>query len=510
MTYSSMLPISQTIQEFVQLAINKGWVNEIDRIYITNRLINLLKIDHYDELATPIQVTKSQFVDYIDQIMDYAIEKELIDENLQYEKDQLIADTMNLVTPLPSQINQKFWDDYDRSPEQATNNFYQLSQDNDYIKTRDIQKNIHYSISSSYGELEITINLSKPEKTPEEIKMASQVGESHYPKCALCLENEGFEGSITQAPRSQHRVVRLELEEMTYGFQYSPYVYYNEHSIFFSRLHRPMKIDKNCYHNLFQILDILPHYFVGSNADLPGVGGSILSHDHYQGGRYQFPMDRAKVYDVFDVPGYTQVTGELIQWPMSVIRLRSQNKDDLIELTDTIHQLWTQYSDIERGIQAYTEEIPHNTITPITRRRGEDYEIDIVLRNNRQSKEFPDGIFHPHPDVQHIKKENIGLIEVLGLAILPGRLVEELKDIELFLQDKQSIEHVASIHRIWAQELRQKITSTESIADQLKEEVGKKFIRVLEDAGVFKWTDDGRQGMAQFIKHIQQYGSRHH
>src|SRR5699024_921894 len=360
-------------------------------------------------------------LDSMDEMIDYAIRNGII-ENYQYARDIYEAKIMNLVTPLPSVVNEEFWKKYEEDKELATDYFYKLSQKNDYIKTRNIAKNIFFETSSPYGNLEITINLSKPEKDPKEIAAMRQNNSTNYPKCALCLENEGYKGHSNHAARANHRVVRMDLQGETYGMQYSPYVYYNEHSIFLSEVHKPMVVDQKAIENLLEIIDILPHYFVGSNADLPIVGGSILSHDHYQGGCYQFPIEEAKTVEDLNLVEYPNVKASIVKWPLSIIRLQAKNKEELVETLIHIMDIWEHYSDEEYAIISHTNGTRHNTITPIARFNEGMYEMDVVLRNNRTTEEYPDGIFHPHPDVHHIKKENIGLIEVMGLAILPPRL----------------------------------------------------------------------------------------
>ena len=381
-----------------------------------------------------------------------------------------------------------------------------MSRANDYIKTRHIAKNIAFSSASDYGDLQITINLSKPEKDPKDIAAAKLAKPSHYPKCLLCMQNEGYRGRTNHPARQNHRLIRLSLGGGNYGMQYSPYVYYNEHSIFLNQEHVPMKVDRACFEHLLDIIEVLPHYFAGSNADLPIVGGSILSHDHYQGGRHTFPMDQAPAYETASLSAFPDLSVELVKWPLSVIRLRSQDKAPLADAATALLDFWRAYSDESCDILAFSGETPHNTITPIARRRDGAYELDLVLRNNRTSETYPDGLFHPHPDVQHIKKENIGLIEVMGLAILPPRLVGELATIKDFLLGQASLDQVADYHQSWAQDLA---TSHPDVTpDQvdllLQAAVGAKFARVLEDAGVYKQSPEGRAGLRRFLDAFNQ------
>lgn len=493
--------ISQTINHFIKVAIDSNLIHPLDEIYLQNQLLDLLHLDDYFE---PESVSETgDLLDYMDEMVGYAIQEELI-KDYQYEKEIFEAKIMNLLTPLPSEVNQHFWQLYNKDKIEATNYFYELSQKNDYIKTRNIAKNIFFETASPYGNLEITINLSKPEKDPKEIAAMGQKQSTNYPKCVLCMENEGYRGHANHAARSNHRVIRMAVQDEVYGLQYSPYVYYNEHSIFLNAVHKPMTIDRRTIENLIAIIDLLPHYFVGSNADLPIVGGSILAHDHYQGGHYPFPIEDAKVKKTVHLSDYPNVKSSILNWPLSVIRLSSVNKEELIDAVTHIMTVWEDYSDNDHSILSHSGDIRHNTITPIARFKDGEYEVDVVLRNNRTTEEFPDGIFHPHPDVHHIKKENIGLIEVMGLAILPARLVNELKEIEDFLLDKISLSQVTEMHQGWAQELSQKQNTFDetNVTDFVKQKVGEKFTRVLEDAGVFKQNENGIKGFEQFIDRL--------
>ncbi|MFZ1823857.1 MAG: UDP-glucose--hexose-1-phosphate uridylyltransferase, partial [Trichococcus flocculiformis] len=383
-----------------------------------------------------------------------------------------------------------------------TDEFYRLSQDNDYIKTRKIAKNKHFSIDSKYGKLEITINLSKPENTRQQMEAARATEGGNYPVCALCMENEGYRGRAGAAARSNHRIVRLPLFGENWGFQYSPYSYYNEHCIILSEEHVPMHVTEETIANLLEIVTLFPHYFIGSNAGLPIVGGSILSHEHYQGGRHHFPMEAAKVLRTLALEGFPEVEAEVLFWPLSVIRLRSEDRDVVAAAACTIMEEWQNYNDPQAEILAESAGMRHNAVTLVARRVGEAYELDVVLRNNRTSEAFPDGIFHPHPDVQHIKKENIGLIEVLGLAILPPRLDTELNEVADYLLGKTA--DVASCHREWAEELKQQGPfEADSVMEMIQEAVGEKFLRVIEDAGVYKQTPEGQAGFYRFLSTLE-------
>lgn len=491
--------ISRTISGFIKQAIQMDLVKSVDKIYLQNRLLDILHLD--DFLEPEILDELPELLDSMDELIAHAIQNELIEDH-QYEKDIFEAKLMNLVTPMPSILNENFWEKYEEDKEHATDYFYQLSQDNNYIKTRNIAKNIFFETVSPYGNLEITINLSKPEKDPKEIAAQKDKVSTNYPNCVLCLENEGYKGHASHAARENHRVVRMKIQDEIYGMQYSPYVYYNEHSIFLNEVHKPMVVDRTAIENLLEIIDVLPHYFVGSNADLPIVGGSILSHDHYQGGRSQFPIEDAKPLEEVELIDHPHVKASIVQWPLSVLRLKSASKRDLVKAVVHIMDIWEHFSDTDFDIVSHTGQTRHNTVTPIARFNEGLYELDVVLRNNRTTEEYPDGIFHPHPDVHHIKKENIGLIEVMGLAILPPRLVEELQELEDFLLDKKPLSEVAEIHQNWARELKEESFDEENVTNFIQQKVGDKFTRVLEDAGVYKQTEDGLKGFKNFIEKL--------
>lgn len=491
------MSVSQTIRDFITLAIQSGGWMEMDRLYLENRVIAMIGEDSLTQ-AEIRRVTESA-VDLVDLLLIQA-EKNKVITDLQAEKDMLEAQLMDLMTPPPSVVNAYFAQYYSKDPVQATDYFFKLSKDNDYIKTREISRNIIFPAETEYGELEITINLSKPEKDPKQIAAERQAVKVDYPKCMLCMENEGYKGRLNYPARTNHRIIRMNLDGESWGFQYSPYAYYDEHCIILSEEHRPMKITKETFQRLLKITEVLPHYFVGSNADLPIVGGSILSHDHYQGGRHTFPMAVAEIERTFELKAFPNIKAGIVKWPMSVIRLQGKNQKDLIEAANMIFQKWQTYSDKDLQIVAETEYgIQHHTITPIARRKDDLFEMDLVLRDNNVSEEYPDGIFHPHPDVQHIKKENIGLIEVMGLAVLPPRLESELKEVEKYLLDGDN--SISDYHVKWADQLKANNQITyENVTEIVQKAVGVVFARVLEDAGVFKRDVVGQEGFTRFIE----------
>ena len=485
------------VENFVTKVIAESSFEELDRIYLTNRVLALVGDGVLDA-----ETDQDDLIELKDQLVEEAVRLETIEDS-QTAREILGADLMDLVTPCPSQVNRDFWNTYAKSPEQAIADFYQLSQKNDYIKLKAIAKNIAYRVPSDYGELEITINLSKPEKDPKEIAAAKLVKSSNYPQCQLCMENEGYHGRVNHPARSNHRIIRFDISGQEWGFQYSPYAYFNEHCIFLDSKHRPMAISRQSFERLLAIVEQFPGYFAGSNADLPIVGGSILTHDHYQGGRHVFPMEVATIQKSVTFAGFKTVKAGIVQWPMSVIRLTSDSKEDLTELADKILLAWRQYSDPSVQVLAESNGTPHHTITPIARKRDGQFELDLVLRDNQTSPEHPDGIYHPHKDVQHIKKENIGLIEVMGLAILPPRLKEEVEQIAAYLVGKDV--SVADYHQKWADELKEShpnLTDKDQALNIVQESVGKIFARVLEDAGVYKQTEEGQAAFMRFVEQV--------
>ena len=485
------------VEKFVTKVIAESTFEELDRIYLSNRVLALV-----GDGVLEVETDQDDLIELKDQLVEEAVRLETIEDSLA-AREILGADLMDLVTPCPSQVNRDFWATYAQSPEQAIADFYQLSQKNDYIKLKAIAKNIAYRVPSDYGELEITINLSKPEKDPKEIAAAKLVKSSNYPQCQLCMENEGYHGRVNHPARSNHRIIRFDISGQEWGFQYSPYAYFNEHCIFLDSKHRPMAISRQSFERLLAIVEQFPGYFAGSNANLPIVGGSILTHDHYQGGRHVFPMELAPLQKTFSFAGFESVKAGIVQWPMSVIRLTSDSKDDLTNLAEKILLSWRQYSDPRVQVLAESNGTPHHTITPIARKRDGQLEFDLVLRDNQTSAENPDGIYHPHKDVQHIKKENIGLIEVMGLAILPPRLKEEVEQVAAYLVGDNV--PVAAYHQEWADELKESnpgLTDKDQALNIVQESVGKIFARVLEDAGVYKQTEEGQAAFMRFVEQV--------
>lgn len=494
------MDIYLVIQQLIDRALALKFIEQEDEIYVRNQILNLL--GSYDFVATEKSQSEAQIPDLLEKLVDYACESGVI-EDLFDKKEILASNIMNCFMPKPSAVNQCFYEKYEESVQAATDYFYQLSRSSNYIQTKRIAKNINYKFLTEYGEVDITINLSKPEKNPKDIMMEKDLKSTDYPKCLLCIENEGYAGRIGHPARSNHRLIRITLTGEPWYLQYSPYVYYNEHCIVLSEEHRDMKIDHQGLLRLISFVEQFPHYFVGSNADLPIVGGSILSHDHYQGGKYEFAMAKAADEYSFELTAFPAVKCAVVKWPMSVIRLKCENAEDIVAAASRILDFWKQYDDPALDIVAYTEETPHNTITPIARKRHGLFELDLVLRNNRTSEEHILGIFHPHKDVQHIKKENIGLIEVMGLAVLPARLIPELQEVEKYVLGKEHA--IAEYHRPWAKQLYQKYkeqVSQENIGEIIKKEVADKFMRVLEDAGVFKRNEQGIAGFKKFIQHV--------
>ncbi|MEG0079467.1 UDP-glucose--hexose-1-phosphate uridylyltransferase [Enterococcus sp.] len=489
------MDISQAVVDFTTLAIQAGGYMELDRLYLQNRIIALIGEDSLDKVVFENQPESSLVL--LDKLIAKAKENGVIDDSLA-QKEILEAQLMDFLTPPPSVVNAFFAQHYAKQPEDATNYFFQLCQENDYIKTRAIAKNVVFPAETEYGNLEITINLSKPEKDPKEIAAMRSVATVNYPKCMLCMENEGYKGRVDYPARTNHRIIRMNLNGESWGFQYSPYAYYNEHCIILSEEHRPMKISRATFERLLSIIEVFPHYFVGSNADLPIVGGSILSHDHYQGGKHTFAMAKAPIEKEISLSVFKNIKAGIVKWPLSVIRLQGMDKNEMINACEYILQAWKQYSDESVSIKAYSEDgTAHHTVTPIARKNGELYEVDLVLRDNNVSAEFPDGIFHPHPDVQHIKKENIGLIEVMGLAVLPPRLLPELLEVEKYVLNMPN--EIAVYHKVWADEmmLRHEFKKENAMA-VIREEVGQIFARVLEDAGVFKRDVVGQNAFLRF------------
>jgi UDPglucose--hexose-1-phosphate uridylyltransferase len=500
--------VYRIIRELVGCTISSRLIEQEDEIYVRNQILSLLHIHNFvdaDKREWGISAQRIPDIpDLVEELVAYACEQGVI-ENVFDEKEILSSKIMNCFMPLPSTLNQRFYRLNEQSPTEATDFFYDISKNSNYIHTKRIQKNISYKAETVYGPLDITINLSKPEKDPKEIAQARKVVSAHYPKCLLCIENEGYAGRSGHPARSNHRLIRLELAGEPWYLQYSPYLYYNEHCIVLSEEHRDMKIDRSTFLRLLAFVEQFPHYFAGSNADLPIVGGSILSHDHYQGGNYEFAMAVADEEYPFQLNGFPDLQCAIVKWPMTIIRLRSKNTTTLVDAGDYILGQWRNYSDQSVGIYAYTSETPHNTITPIARKRNGGFELDLVLRNNRVNAEHPLGIFHPHEDVQHIKKENIGLIEVMGLAILPARLNQELQEIANHLLGKENV--IADYHKPWAEQLKETYKNQindKNVQEIIKKETAAKFLRVLEDAGVFKRDEQGIFAFRRFIQALNE------
>ncbi|WP_338563694.1 UDP-glucose--hexose-1-phosphate uridylyltransferase [Paraclostridium sordellii] len=492
--------------------INYGLKHELfleeDKVYIRNSLIELFNIDEY---IVPTEVLgDDNLEDIMNNLLDYAYEKNILESNTSVYRDLLDTKIMSLLIPRPSEVTKEFNKRYKKDKVSATDYLYNLSKSCDYVRTNRIAQNINWKTNTEYGDIDITINLSKPEKDPKAIAKARELKTSSYPTCLLCKENVGYRGRLNHPARQNLRIIPLNLNQSKFYLQYSPYSYYNEHCIIFSDKHEPMTINKNTFDRNLDFLEQFPHYFIGSNADLPIVGGSILSHDHYQGGRYEFAMDRAKDILKIDLKGYEDVNISMIKWPLSVVRLNSNNREKLSILASYILNHWKGYTDEVVNIHSHTENTLHNTITPIARRKGENFELDLVLRNNKTSEEHPDGIFHPHKELHHIKKENIGLIEVLGLAVLPARLKEELEIIKNCLLKEKNEEYILknlNLHLEWFNYLKKKYGdfNKKTIDDILKDEVGLIFKKVLEDCGVFKFDEEGLKARNRYIQNLKEY-----
>lgn len=482
------------IRKFVEQVIEKSDYTELDKYYLYNHVLHLVG-------KCEKECQEASIIDVKDALVEQAVSNQKIDD-LSSSKDSLGCELMDLITPIPSVLNQRFNEMYAQDKKRAIADFYELSKANDYVKTKAIAKNIYFKTPTDYGNLEITINLSKPEKDPKQIALAKKLAPSGYPLCQLCMENEGYYGRVDHPARTNHRIVRFNLGEEVWGFQYSPYAYFNEHCIFLDGKHEPMVISKETFSNLLEIVEKFPGYFAGSNADLPIVGGSILTHEHYQGGRHVFAMEEAPVEKSFRFAGFENVSAGIVKWPMSVIRLNGPDKAELVALSAKILDSWRKYSDEKVNVKAFDGDVLHHTITPIARMKNGNYELDLVLRDNQTSEEYPDGIFHPHKDVQHIKKENIGLIEVMGLAILPPRLKDELAEVGKHILGTSN--EMKEYHRVWADEIKQNHpeATAENITEIVNQETGKVFARVLEDAGVYKRNKQGQEAFMRFVENV--------
>ena len=492
------MTVNGYLTALVEYGLKTGLIHDCDRTYIVNQLLMTMGLDSYEEEAAP----SMELEDILAGLLSDAVSRGVIEDNIT-AKDLFDTRLMGVLTPLPREVRAMFAALYAEDPQKATDWYYTLSQDTDYIRRYRIKKNLRWKTATKYGDLDITINLSKPEKDPKAIAAAKAAPQSGYPKCQLCPENEGYAGRMNHPARENHRIVPITVAGANWYLQYSPYVYYNEHCIVFNAKHTPMVIDKSAFSKLLDFVTLFPHYFVGSNADLPIVGGSILSHEHFQGGHYSFPMELSPVEREIRFAGYEDIKAGIVKWPMSVIRLDGADKARLADLADKILRAWRGYTDEAAFIFAETDGVPHSTITPIARRRGSDYELDLVLRNNITTKEHPLGVYHPHAELHHIKKENIGLIEVMGLAVLPARLKGELQGLEEAILAGKPLTGDLEKHAPWVEELKTRHTFTpENTTAILREEVGKVFAKVLEHAGVYGRNEAGQAAFLKFIDYV--------
>ena len=503
--------IQENIAKLIQYGLETGLIEREDAVYTANRVLELLELDTLEEAAQAAILSYepgkdsvvAELPEILGDICDYAYENKILEENTVGYRDLFDTKVMSLLVDRPSNIIRKFNELYQEDPKKATDFYYKLSQDTDYIRRYRIARDRKWVSPTEYGDLDITINLSKPEKDPKAIAAAKLAKQTSYPKCLLCIENEGYAGRLNHPARQNHRIIPVTINGSRWGFQYSPYVYYNEHCIVFNSQHIPMKIERATFAKLLDFVRQFPHYFVGSNADLPIVGGSILSHDHFQGGCYEFAMAKAPIEREVSFAGYEDVEAGIVKWPMSVIRLRCEDTDRLIDLADKILLAWRGYTDEAAFIFAETDGEPHNTITPIARKRDGKFELDLVLRNNITTKEHPLGVYHPHGELHHIKKENIGLIEVMGLAVLPARLQDELEHLKEAMLEGRDITGDGELgkHADWVEELKVKYGSFErsTIDKVIEDEVGLVFSQVLEHAGVYKRTVEGQEAFGRFI-----------
>ena len=493
--------LNESISRLVQYGIETGLLPECEKIYATNLLLDLFHEDSYEEPEEKAENIDLESV--LKELLDEAVNRGLIEDSIGY-RDLFDTKMMNCLVPRPAQVQKEFWDAYEKSPEAATEYFYKLSQDSDYIRRYRVKKDKKWTVESPYGTIDITINLSKPEKDPKAIAAAKNAKNNAYPKCQLCMENEGYAGRLDHPARENHRIIPITINESKWGFQYSPYVYYNEHCIVFNGEHTPMKIDRAAFTKLFDFVKQFPHYFLGSNADLPIVGGSILSHDHFQGGHYTFAMAKAPIEKKVTIPGYEDVEAGIVKWPLSVLRIRHQDEKRLVDLADHVLKAWRGYTDEAAFIFAETDGEPHNTITPIARMKDGMYELDLTLRNNITTEEHPLGVYHPHAQYHHIKKENIGLIEVMGLAVLPARLKDEIELLKKYILEGKDICSNEKIekHADWVEKFLPEYEeiNADNIEEILQQEIGKVFVHVLEDAGVYKCTEEGRKAFMRFIQ----------
>lgn len=495
-----MNSISNNINALTAYGIKNGLLSAEDKIFTQNRLLEIMGEDSLEEVEA---FEEKELEVILTELCDKAVEKGLIEDTITH-RDLFDTKLMAALLPRPSEVIKTFWDKYKESPESATEYYYNFSKNSDYIRTYRIKKDMKWTVDSEYGEIDITINRSKPEKDPKAIAAAKSAKQSGYPKCLLCVENEGYAGRLNHPARNNHRIIPLTINETPWMLQYSPYVYYNEHCIVFNSKHVPMSINDETFKKLLDFVELFPHYFVGSNADLPIVGGSILTHDHFQGGRYEFAMAKAPIETKLSIKGFEDVECGIVKWPMSTIRIRHAEKKRLCELASKILASWRKYSDVEAFVFAETDGEPHNTITPIARMKDGKFELDLVLRNNITTEEHPMGVYHPHVELHHIKKENIGLIEVMGLAVLPARLVSEMENVaDAIINGKDLMaDETTAKHADWANEIIKSHPelNANNVRDILDLEIGRVFCKVLEHAGVYKRTEAGK---AAFIKFVQ-------
>lgn len=493
----------ENLKKLVEYGVRTGLTPACERIYTLNLLLDVFQEDSYEDIEADMSSVEGDLESILKALLDEAVERGIIEDSIVY-RDLFDTKLMNCLMPRPAQVQREFAELYEKSPEAATEYYYKFSQDSDYIRRYRVKKDMKWKACSPYGEMDITVNLSKPEKDPKAIAAAKNAKAGTYPKCQLCMENEGYAGRVDHPARENHRIIPVTINGSAWGFQYSPYVYYNEHCIVFNGEHTPMKIDRAAFMKLFDFVKQFPHYFLGSNADLPIVGGSILSHDHFQGGHYTFAMAKAPIEQEVAIPGYEDVEAGIVKWPLSVLRIRNKDEKKLIDLAEHVLDRWRSYTDEEAFIFAETDGEPHNTITPIARKVGDTYELDLTLRNNITTEEHPLGVYHPHAQYHNIKKENIGLIEVMGLAVLPARLKEELELLAAYItsgKDVKEDERTAK-HAAWVEGFLpkyEKITE-DNVMDILQKEVGEIFVHVLEDAGVYKCTTEGREAFMRFIR----------
>lgn len=496
--------ICEAVQDLINYGIEKHLITSVDELVVRNEIMDILHLTDWKDVK--LETCEQTIDEILETLVDYACKQGIIADTSN-SRDLLDTKLMGCLTPMPREVVAEFEKHYHMSPEEATNWYYEYSQNLNYVRTGRIAKDLKWKFPCEYGVLDITINCSKPEKDPRDIAAAKKQKSSAYPKCQLCPENAGFVGTAKHPARQNLRPIPLMVAGEEWEIQYSPYGYYNEHCIVFNTKHVPMKIDAAVFVKLFDVLDFLPHYFVGSNADLPIVGGSILTHEHFQGGRYTFAMETAEVETTFDIPQYPKVKAGIVKWPMSVIRLNSEDRDELAKCCDLVLERWKAYSDSSVLVFAETDNIRHNTITPIARKKGKVYECDLVLRNNFTTKDRPLGVFHPNPTLHHIKKENIGLIEVMGLAVLPSRLARDMGMLQRALISGQSIIAIPELsqHAKWIEEIRERHTDINEInaKEIIEQEIGKVFLEVLNDAGVFKRNTEGKAAFLRFIEYMK-------